>query len=83
MWAKRQKNEKLRTIQAINREDIPDEFIEELANDGNSLISITDDGSPFSAWLKSQGFIFNKPEISAAKKKKLKVENWGWLAIWW
>lgn len=55
---------KIHTIQAINADDIPDELEEECESKGIYLHcacemhSIVDDGSPFSEWLKTQGFKF-------------------------
>jgi Zn-dependent M16 (insulinase) family peptidase len=61
----------IKTIQVISNEDIPDEFID--ATNHDALISVVDDGSPFSEWLKSKGFTF----------KRHGAHPWDWLAIWW
>ena len=65
----------LKTIQYIDREDIPKDVVEHLDEEGiylqelPSIISVTDDGNPFSEWLKTQGFVFSRKP------------NWDWLAI--
>ena len=62
-------------VQAINAEHVPEEFHEECEELDISLhgetkmYSISDDGGPFSEWLKKQGFIFEKG-------------TWGWLGVW-
>lgn len=65
----------LKNVQAINAEDIPAEYHEECDDLGISLHCATemhcveDDDSPFSNWLKSQGFDFDQ-------------KSWSWLGVW-
>ena len=66
----------LKTVQAINAEDIPDEFHDECSemeislHCGNGMCQIDDDGSPFSEWLKEQGFKFEADKPCT------------WLGVW-
>lgn len=75
----------LSNVQGINIEDIPSKFRAQLIEEGAcKLISIDDDGTPFSEWLKKQGFVFTQPEhLSDKEIKKRDLQRWGWLAIWW
>lgn len=73
------------SCQAINSEHVPSEFRNALIDDGaDKLITVDDDGSPWSEWLKANGFVFNMPRhLSDVEIKKRKLSRWGWLAIWW
>lgn len=72
----------LENIQAINAGDIPcddNEILDECLglelalHYSTSISRIEDDGSKFSEWLKTQGFVFDKDDDG---------EKWGWLGAW-
>lgn len=55
---------KIFSIQAINIEDIPDQyldkpFLDELVVNGGNVITV-DTGTPFADWLVSKGFVIPK-----------------------
>ena len=71
----------IETIQAICHENIPEHLLDPT---WTALIAVTDDGSEFSEWLKSQGYVFNMPDyLTETEIKNRKIQKWGWLTIWW